>query len=234
MATLATGDVAVLLDELPDLGTRLSADEFAAASRALRTHTVTMTEAPLTIPDSVRERGAYGLLVLDGWLGYRIREHGVQRLELLGPGDLIRPWVQNEDVVGPRAAPDWSVLARARLATLDRRFSLVASRWPEIGEALMHRLVLRSRRLVAQMAAAAQRNAEDRVLLALWQLAERCGTVGPEGIRISVRLTHNTVGELVGTRRPPTSAAIGRLKRQGRLDTTSDGRFVLLGDRPPL
>ena len=227
-------EVAQLLTEQPDLGARLEADELAAATPVLRARTVVLTEEPLTIPDEVRQPGSLGLLVLEGWLGFRIREHGVQRLELVGPGDLIRPWMEQEDVVALRPAPDWIVLERVRVAVLDRRFAVVAGRWPEISEALMERLVRRSRRLVAQMAAAAQRSAEDRILLLLWQLAERCGTVGPDGIRIPLRLTHQTIGELVGTRRPPTTAAIGRLRRQGRLATTSDGRFVLVGDPPEL
>lgn len=45
-----------------------------------------------------------------------------------------------------------SVVSPGRIFLLDRRFTLQAARWPEIYAALMHRLIVRSRRLSLQSA----------------------------------------------------------------------------------
>jgi CRP-like cAMP-binding protein len=51
-----------------------------------------------------RARGGYGLLVLEGLLLRRVGIEGRYGAELLGPGDLLRPWQRDVNVL----APDWS------------------------------------------------------------------------------------------------------------------------------
>lgn len=227
------GEITRVLEEQPELGERLDEGEQAQARAVLRARALVWPdEQPGAIPPEVLAPGAFGLLVLDGWLGLRVESVGAQRMEIVGPGDLLRPWSMIDDVVMAPARMGWRVVAPARMAILDRTFAEAAARWPEIAEALMDRLVLRSRRLTLQMTAEAQRRAEDRVLLVLWQLADRWGNVTPDGIEIQVPLTHRMLADLTGTRRPPVTAAIGRLRRRDLLATSAGGRFVLTGTPP--
>jgi CRP/FNR family cyclic AMP-dependent transcriptional regulator len=214
--------VVALLSDDPDLGARLPEDQRRPAGDAARAVIVDWSDDEhARLPAAVLEPGAFGLLVLSGWLGLRMRSGHVQRLELVGSGDLVRPWT------GTQADAVWAIIEPARLAVLDRTFAIRVSAWPEIAEALMERLVLRSRRLVQQMTAAAHRSAEDRVLLMLAQLGERWGVITPEGVRLPIPLTHGMLGDMTGTRRPATTTAIARLRRSGRLTMTSTGHFLI-------
>ena len=93
--------------------------------------------------------------------------------------------------------------------------------------------MLRSRRLASLLAIAQQHRLEDRLLLLFWQLADRYGRVGPEGVRLELRLTHELIGHLVGAYRPSVSAALTRLQQAGSCVATAD-RWILLGPAPPL
>jgi hypothetical protein len=222
-----------VLDALPELAARLSADERERACLKVRARVLSWPdEEPGTIPDEVLEPGAFGLLLLDGWLSLRIESAGATRMEIVGPGDLLRLWLPNEDVVAAPSRLGWRILSPARLAILDRSFATTISPWPEISEALLERLVMRARKLVLQMTAEAQRRAEDRILLVLWQLADRWGSVTPQGVTVRVPLTHQMLADLTGTRRPPVTTAIGQLRRDAVLATTDEGLFVLLGPSP--
>ena len=218
-----------ILDEPWELGARLSDEERALATPAVRAHTLRWHgRTPGAIPAEAQQPGALGLLVLEGALGLRVRGGSVTRLELLGPGDLLRPWSNLESIVSEPPVPEWELYEPVRVAVLDREFTVATARWPEIVEALTNRLVLRSRQLVVQMTAAAQRRAEDRMLMMLQQLADRWGSVGPDGVRVRVPLTHRMLADMTGTSRPAASGAISRLRRAGMLATDADGRFVLL------
>jgi hypothetical protein len=54
--------------------------------------------------------------------------------ELLGPGDVLRPW--HRDEVHPEVEVSWRAHEPLSLAVLDRRLMLVAAKWPVLGEAL--------------------------------------------------------------------------------------------------
>jgi CRP/FNR family transcriptional regulator, cyclic AMP receptor protein len=58
---------------------------------------------------------------------------------------------------------------------------------------------------------------ETRLLVEFWHLAERWGRVGPTGITITLPLTHEMIGELVGATRPSVTTGLGRLAARGLL-----------------
>jgi hypothetical protein len=63
----------------------------------------------------------------------------------------------------------------------------------------------------------------------MWHLAERWGRVGPEGVRVPLRLTHEALGRLVGARRPSVTTALSGLSKRGCLERTPAG-WLLYGD----
>jgi DNA-binding IclR family transcriptional regulator len=50
-----------------------------------------------------------------------------------------------------------------------------------------------------------------------WLLSDRWGAVTPDGVRVTLPLTHETLAMLVGSRRPTVTLALQRLARAGLL-----------------
>ena len=73
---------------------------------------------------------------------------------------------------------------------------------------------------------------EDRLLLLLWELADRYGHVRPDGVHVPLPMTHQVLSELAAARRPSVSGALGRLAATGALVRVEDG--WLLNGEPPL
>jgi CRP-like cAMP-binding protein len=121
------------------------------------------------------------------------------------------------------------VLQDARLAVLDERFLHAAAHYPPVIEALFARGARRNRWLSVRLVVNQLVRLEDRLLLALWALAERWGRVTPDGVLVPMGLTHSSLARLVGARRPSVTSAIGELGRDDLLARTEDG-WLLRGD----
>ncbi len=67
---------------------------------------------------------------------------------------------------------------------------------------------------------------ERRLILKLRQLAERWGKVTPEGVRLDLRVTHQELGDMIGSARESITVALGRLQEQG--DIVVRRRTVIL------
>ena len=153
-----------------------------------------------------------GLLIAEGVLAREVVLGDTVSTELLGPGDILRPW----HIEGPPQllAVDvrWNALSPIRLGLIDRRTAAALARYPEIGAVIVDRLSERAQRLTITQAIS-QLNRVDRRLLALfWHLAERWGRVSRDGIAVPLVLSHRLIGELVGARRPTVSTALGRAR----------------------
>lgn len=220
-----------VLDADPDLGANLHGAELQRAQNSLVARVYNARPGAWEIRAPAPEAGALGLLVLDGLLGLRTALEGRATLELVGRGDLLQPWVQLGSEVTAPPESGWRIFEPSQVILLDRRFAETASEWPEVTAALMHRLVLRSRRLCYQLAANTSPRAEDRVLYALWSLADRWGRVTEDGVVLRLSLNHEQLAELVSAQRPSVSAALSRLREDGRL-AYSRGSFVLCGETP--
>src|SRR5688500_8693066 len=123
MKMTETGTI-VLLDADPDLGRMIGADQLDQARRHLTVRTHVVETGPWD-GERLRDAGAehVGLLVLDGVMTRELVLADNVSAELLGPGDLVRPW----QAAGPeRLVPyeiRWTALERTELAVLDRRFA---------------------------------------------------------------------------------------------------------------
>ncbi len=176
--------------------------------------------------------GGFGLLLLSGFLVRKVGQGGRVGAELLGPGDLLRPW----QTVGQSASipfePSWEAIADTRIAVLGAGFARRASPYPTLATQLVGRAMLRSRHLAVNMAIVQQARIETRLHMLFWHLADRWGKAGTAGVTLEVPLTHRLLGDLVAARRPTVSTAIGGLTRKGVLERTAGG-WLLKGGPPP-
>ena len=178
-------------------------------------------------------RGWLGLLVLDGFLMRDVAIAGRQCTEPLGPGDLIRPWDEDRSAAPVPAVSTWSVAGPVRVALLDQDFARRVQPWPQVAEELLFRAIRRSRTVAAMLAISHLVRIEDRVLIALWHLADRWGRRLPGGVLVPLRLTHRVLGALIGARRPSVTTALGALTRGGSITRVADG-WMLHGAPPQL
>jgi hypothetical protein len=222
-----------LLEADPDLGVLLSAGRRADAERELvvRTHRL-----PVGPWDVSRLSGAsadhVGLLILDGVLARELVVADHVSAELLGPGDLVRPWQGGTRATLLPVDAEWSVLSTLQVAVLDRRFAAEAARYPELTAALFDRLGERSLRLATTQAISQLTRVDRRLKALFWHLAERWGRVSGDGVVVPLALTHRILGQLVGARRPTVSTALSDLAERGELTRRPDGSWLLRGDPP--
>ena len=176
---------------------------------------------------------AIGLLVLEGLLLRELEIGPARSLELLGVGDLLRPWdIEPDPDLSPLSSKvAWTILEPGRFALLDLRFAGLLGRWPGLMNEVMRRMMRRSRWLAVRLAISSLQSVADRVALLLWHLATSWGRVTPDGTIVPVSLTHELIAELIGARRPSVTTAIGELRDAGRVERLPEG--WLLTAPPP-
>ena len=76
---------------------------------------------PWSPPAPLPGDGFLGFLLVDGLLARHVLITGVGCTELLGPGDLMRPWDQSEGLASVPFDVDWEVLEPTTIAVLDER-----------------------------------------------------------------------------------------------------------------
>jgi len=233
MMKATPSDSVRLLDADPDLGGLLTGTRREEAEREL---VVRVHKLGVGVWDVSRLEGAgadhVGLLLLDGVIAREVIVADHVSAELLGPGDLVRPW---QDASKADLLPVdvlWSILSPSSFAVLDRRFAGELARWPEVTAALFERLSERSLRLGTTQAISQLTRVDRRLKALLWHLAERWGRVSGDGVVVPLALTHRILGQLVGARRPTVSTALGELAERGELVRRVDGSWVLRGSPP--
>jgi CRP/FNR family cyclic AMP-dependent transcriptional regulator len=219
-----------LLQADAELAEGMAGAELEGATRALAVHAVTLEAGPW---QPLEERWPVapmlGLLVLEGVVTRDIVFAGRTTTELLGSGDVLRPWEDDVQFDPLPFAVGWHVHEPTRVAVLDGRVALASARWPVLAGALSRRHVRRARSLAFQLAIAQLPRVDDRLLVLLWALAERWGRVSPQGVRLPLALPHRTLATLVGARRPSVTTALSGLARDGLVERTEDG-WLLHGD----
>lgn len=173
-----------------------------------------------------------GFLVVDGLLTREVDVLGRRCVELIGPGDVLRPWRWDEDGSHVRAEVGWVVLEPSRLAVLDHGLVTRMVPWPELGVELFGRGTRRAHQLAVALAIAHHQRVDDRVLLTLWHVAERWGRVGRDGIVVDLPLSHQRLADLVGAHRPSVTSALGELARSGAVSRRASGEWLLHGAPP--
>ena len=185
-----------------------------AARPAVTAVTFEADAGRLTLSDSlIAASSGLGVLVLDGVLAVNVRVGDRIAAELVGAGDLIQPVCEEDAELTCEIG--WRALERMRFAVLDEAFAERVQPWPQINAVLLRRLGRRTRRQSVQRAISAQPRLEVRLALILWHLAARWGRVEPGGIRLSLPLTHQLLGRLIGAERPSVSHALARLAHAG-------------------
>jgi hypothetical protein len=223
--------VAPLLDLDPDLGQFLTGEAREAARRQLlvsvrRLGPGAWDTASLTVADP----GHVGLLVLEGVIAREVLAADIVSTELLGPGEVLRPWEISPDPSLLLADVRWNILSETRLAVLDRRMASHLSDYPEITSEIVERLSKRSQRLAVTQAISQLNRVDQRLLALFWHMAERWGRMTGEGVLIPLTLSHRMLSQLIGARRPTVSTALGELTRAGEVERLGNGTWLLTGE----
>jgi CRP/FNR family transcriptional regulator, cyclic AMP receptor protein len=225
--------VVAILDADPDLGEDLSEEQLQIARRCVVAEAFSYPAGRWTVgPDDFDREANLGLLLLDGLLAREVTVGDYTCAELLGPGDVLQPWLRIGPDQSVATEVDWDAVEPVKLAVLGREFTGRVAPWPEILAAVSRRLMQRTHWLAFHLAVCGLRRIDDRLLLVLWHFADRWGTVTPAGIRLDVRLTHDVLAAVTGARRPSVSTALKRLIDDGRIQSRARSRWLLLG-RPP-
>jgi CRP/FNR family cyclic AMP-dependent transcriptional regulator len=220
-----------LLREDPALGESIPPERREQAMDECTARETTIPVGRWKTSTSALRHGGIGLLVLGGLLVRRVGIEGRFGAELLGEGDLLRPWEGDDEVPMLPLATGWRVLEPTRLAILDEEFMRRMANHPELGGALIGRAIGRSRHLAVNMAIVHQARVDVRLHMLMWHMAARWGRVGSEGVMVPLRLTHAVLAELVAARRPTVTSALSQLSRVGLL-TSTDAGWLLYGDPP--
>ena len=173
-----------------------------------------------------------GFLIIDGLISREVDVLGRRCVELLGAGDVIRPWSWDEAGSHVQAEVGWVVLEPARLAVLNHHLVVRMTPWPQLGLELFNRGSRRAHALAVSLAIAHHQRVDDRLLLTLWHLAERWGRVLPEGIAVPLPLSHQRLADLVGAHRPAVTSAMGELTRRESISRRADRTWILHGAPP--
>ncbi len=221
--------VTVLLDEDPDLGAGLPENEFEAARRR-STAAVIEVDPPNWDTSGIRSQaqpGWLGLMMLDGLILRRVQVGKRSACELFGPGDLFRPFDTDGEYDPLPISVSWLVLKPTRMAVLDTAFVLRTARWPVINSRIVGRVAQRARYLALTQAVTHLPRAHARLLLLFWLLAERWGRVGPQGVHVTLPVTHEVLAMLVGAQRPTVTLALQRLSRADLVLREPPDRWLL-------
>jgi CRP/FNR family transcriptional regulator, cyclic AMP receptor protein len=220
-----------VIDEDPDLGALLDEERLVAARRSVRAREVLLERGPWNFFPEPRP-GDLGSLILDGFVlvtvGIPRREHH----ELLGPGDVVSPWIEDDGAMSVVPLVTAAALTPVRLAHLERAFALQIAGAPEIYAALIHRLIVRARRLSLQAAVNGIPTITQRLSVTLWHLAERYGHMTPEGLRLSLPITHAQLAGITASQRPSITSSLKQLRAEGIVDRKPDRSWLIRGERP--
>jgi CRP/FNR family transcriptional regulator, cyclic AMP receptor protein len=222
-----------IVDADPDLGELLDDDELERARREALARVQHLSPGDWDA-GAAREADAHhrGFLIVEGLLSREVDVLGRRCCELIGPGDVMRPWRWDDEGSHVQAEVGWKVLEPTRLATLDHGLVLRIVPWPQLGVELFNRGTRRAHHLAVALAISHHQRVDDRLLLTLWHLAERWGKVHRDGIVLPLPLGHQRLADLVGAHRPTVTSALGELASEGAISRRDNGDWVLHG-RPP-
>jgi CRP/FNR family cyclic AMP-dependent transcriptional regulator len=222
-----------LLDEEPALAELLSPHERPAARRALTAdafYAKSGSWSPATFNEG--EQRPFGVLVLDGLV---LREVAVAETscgELVGPGELLRPWEDPSHRAPTPYEIAWKVVQPLRVAVLDADFARVLAMWPALVDAFVDRAVERSHSLALHVAIHCLRRVDVSLLVLFSHLADRFGKMTLDGVVVPIDLTHRDLGKLVGATRQSISTALADLADRECLFRRPDGSWLMQDEAP--
>jgi CRP/FNR family transcriptional regulator, cyclic AMP receptor protein len=217
-----------LADLYADLATGLTAAELRAARTVLVLPLVRVEHGSCDVracADAAKAHGLLGAVVTDGLLIGEMRLAGQVSAQIYGPGDLLNGDDEPDGSLATAQALHAPV--PTSLAVLDDRFVSAVSRWPRLAGQFFTQAMRQVDRAGEHHAISQLTRVEDRLLALFWYLADRWGHVSTIGVTIELPLTHETIGRLVGARRPTVSLGLRALARQDLLRREPDGRWLL-------
>ena len=221
-----------VLDVDEQLGRGLEGERLAEARVRLTGRLLALDKGRWDV-DSLRGTTSLsaGLLVVDGFVARELLVDDRASVELLGPGDLLRPWDEGESLVP--FVVTWNVLTAVRAIVLGPSFASQVRAFPEVSVALLSRVYGRAQRLAESQAIAHTAAIRERLHEMLWHLADRWGRVTVDGVVVPLALSHRMLSELVGARRPTVSAALAELARERVVVRREDGTWLLAHSASP-
>jgi hypothetical protein len=220
-----------VLEEDRDLAESVPLDIRAQAAKECLAREIAIPAGRWTDAQVVATEEGIGLLVLGGLLIRRVGIEARFGAELLGEGDILRPWEGEDDPPTLPVTTGWQVLEPTRVAVLDDTFARRMARYPVLSGRLVGRAIQRSRNLAVNMAIVHQARVDVRLHMLFWHLAARWGKVRREDVSLPMRLTHTVLADLVAARRPTVTSALSDLARRGLVRTVDKG-WTLTGDPP--
>jgi CRP/FNR family transcriptional regulator, cyclic AMP receptor protein len=219
-----------------DLGAFLEPSSFQRACMTCTAELISARPGPVWPPevDPREQAGHAGFLLLSGTLLHRLRLAGRNTVELLGPGDVVRPWPAPDDFGDLLNPGRWELLGEVALAGLDRVFGQQASAWPGLSAALAQRRERRLRSVLLRLAAAQIPALETRLRVVLWDLADRFGRVDRDGVLLPLRLHHDVLAGLTCASRESVGRALGALAQHGAVRRDPLGWRLAEGPPPEL
>ncbi|MEA2347168.1 MAG: family transcriptional regulator, cyclic receptor protein [Thermoleophilaceae bacterium] len=218
-----------ILEADPELGLRVPAAQIENARVELVAPVKTLSVGHWEVPQA---RSRLGFLMLEGLLARDLLLAGHTCTELLGEGDVLQPWVMPSEDRFVRYHVLWHVLEPVRLAILDEPLARSLAWWPQVMSALLERAMRRTMRMSVHQALLQLSPVETRLLVLFWHLAERWGHVAPNGIVVRLRMSHELLGQLVGSKRASVTTALGHITESGQIERRDDGTWLLRGSPP--
>ncbi|HEX3975237.1 MAG TPA: Crp/Fnr family transcriptional regulator [Solirubrobacteraceae bacterium] len=203
----------------------MPAPDLPRAQRAMWTASISFQAGPVDLIPASLPPTVFALLILKGVLTRQTGLSDRSMIELLLAGDILLPWPPSP--TAPLTETRLIALDDVRLAVLDHRFMKAAAIWPSLMVTVQQRLNDQQHRLATHGAICQLPRVEQRVMAIMWLLAARTGIVTARGTELPVRLTHQALAQLTGSRRPTVSLAVKRLRQYGYVDRGDDGAWVL-------
>jgi CRP/FNR family transcriptional regulator, cyclic AMP receptor protein len=227
---MALGDRVPLLDARLVLTEQLTPDERAELA-GISLPVITVDAGPLHLTELLNQHRAFGATVCDGLVMSSLRIGEQTGIHLLGPGDLLIP--RNELWPAWLAELDFRTATPVRLGMLGNDLLAAVYRWPRLLQGLYGTMGDQLQRLTVQLVICQLPRVEDRIMAMLWLLADSWGHVTPGGVRMPLALTHETLGSLVGARRPTVTLALRKLGDDGALVAQDPGWLLLAAPPHP-
>lgn len=219
-------DVVRLLDAIPDMALAVPECDRERARRMVLAPSVSSPMGPFQPPDGHDQAHPFALMILDGALLSTARLGDRRASEIFGEGDSVSLLAPPALAAGD-ASVEWAVHQPLTVAVLDGRFRVAARRWPHLHDVIYAQLARQRRAAVAHMAMLHLPRVDERILTLFEHLSERWGVVTPDGVVVQLRLSHQVIGQLVGSRRPTVSLALTDLADRGELVRRADNAWLL-------
>lgn len=142
---------------------------------------------------------------------------------LHAPGDLLADAGGEPDPFRVRAR----ALVPSTIVVLDAATIAAATQVPALAVRLAAAADRQTDALALQTLLAQLTSIDERLQVLLPQLADRFGSVSPDGVLLPAFLSHSVLAALIGVRRPSLTTALAALDEAGTLRRSDDRRWLL-------